>query len=233
MKITAIILAAGKGSRMKSDTPKQFMELEDRPVLYYSLHAFEESCVDNIVIVTIPEMIEYIKKEIVEKYSISKVSDVINGSVARYLSVYEGLLVAKDADYVLVHDSARPFVSIGMINSIVDAVKEKKAVIPAVPVKDTIKQIDEAGYVNHTPDRNGLVAVQTPQAFIYDRYVKAYDKINKDVVDETITDDSCVWERFVGEPVFVINGEETNIKITTPEDFYIGKTLINKGVSRI
>lgn len=229
MKATAIVLAAGKGSRMKSDVPKQFMELEDKPVLYYSLKAFEESKVDNIVIVTIPQMIEYIKKEVVENYSISKVTAVISGSVARYLSVYEGLAASKDADYVLVHDSARPFVSVNMINSIVDMVEEKGAVIPVVPVKDTIKQIADDGSVDYTPDRNALVAVQTPQAFIYDKYIKAYDMIDLDKVDETITDDSCVWERFVGEPVFVIKGEETNIKITTPEDFYIVKSLINKG----
>lgn len=229
MKVTAIVLAAGKGSRMKSDIPKQFMELEDKPIIYYSLKAFEESCVDSVVVVTIPEMIQYIEKDIVEKYSIKKVDGVIRGSVARYLSVYEGLLAIKDSDYVLVHDSARPFVSVEMINSIVEAVKEKKAVIPGVPVKDTIKQINELGYVDNTPDRNMLVAVQTPQAFVYDRYVKAYEKIDMSQVDDTITDDSCVWERFVGKPVFVIKGEETNIKITTPEDFKIVKTLINKG----
>ena len=230
MKTTAIVLAAGKGSRMKSDTPKQFMELNNKPIIYFSLKAFEESVVDDIVIVTMPSMEEYIKKEIVEKYSFDKVSAVVSGSVARYLSVYNGLIVTKDTDYVLIHDSARPFVSVEMINSIVGLVKDKQAVIPAVPVKDTIKQIDENGYVSNTPDRNMLVAVQTPQAFSYSKLMEGYDAIDKTRVDDTITDDSCVWERFVGEPVYVANGEETNIKITTPEDLEVGKTFINKGV---
>lgn len=228
MKTTAIVLAAGKGSRMKSDTPKQFLELDNKPILLYSLETFEKSLVDEIIIVTIPSMIDYINNEIVERYKFNKVKAVLEGSVARYLSVYNGLLAAKDSDYVLIHDSARPFASIAMINSIIENVKEKNAVIPAVPVKDTIKQIDENGYVSNTPDRNTLVAVQTPQAFLYRKLVKGYEAIDKTQVDDTITDDSCVWERYVKELVYVVDGEESNIKITTPEDLNIGKTLINK-----
>ena len=230
MKTTAIVLAAGKGSRMKSDTPKQFLEIKGKPIIYYSLKAFEESKVDEIIIVTISGMEKYIEEEIVKKYSFAKVRQVVAGSVARCLSVYNGLEVAKETDYVLVHDSARPLISVQKINEIIDEVQEKKAVIVAVKVKDTIKQVDFNNCVVDTPDRNSLVAVQTPQAFDYKMLLEAYGNLDRDVVDESITDDACVWERYRDEAVYVMDGEETNIKITTPEDIYIGENLLNKGV---
>lgn len=229
MKTTAIVLAAGKGSRMKSDTPKQFLEIKGKPIIYYSLKAFEESKVDEIIIVTISGMEKHIE-EIVKKYSFAKVRQVVAGSVARYLSVYNGLEAAKETDYVLVHDSARPLISTCKINEIIDEVQEKKAVIVAVKVKDTIKQVDFNNCVVETPDRNSLVAVQTPQAFDYKMLLEAYGNLDRDVVDESITDDACVWERYRDEVVYVMDGEETNIKITTPEDIYIGENLLNKGV---
>lgn len=228
MKVTAIVLAAGKGSRMKSDTPKQFLELDDKPILYYSLKAFEKSDVDEIVVVTIPSMEGYIKEEIIEKYSVGKVKTVVAGSVARYLSVYNGLLSASESDYVLIHDSARPFISVSKINEIIQQAILKKAIIPGIKVKDTIKQVSTDGIVSYTPDRNLLIAVQTPQAFAYDMLKRGYDKIDKSKVDETITDDSCVWERYVKEPVYVIEGEETNIKITTPEDLLFGERIMKR-----
>lgn len=230
MKTTAIVLAAGKGSRMKSDTPKQFLEIKGKPIIYYSLKAFEESKVDEIIIVTISGMEKHIEEEIVKKYSFAKVRQVVAGSVARYLSVYNGLEAAKGTDYVLVHDSARPLISVQKINEIIDEVQEKKAVIVAVKVKDTIKQVDFNNCVVDTPDRNSLVAVQTPQAFDYKMLLEAYGNLDRDVVDESITDDACVWERYRDEAVYVMDGEETNIKITTPEDIYIGENLLNKGV---
>lgn len=228
MKTTAIVLAAGKGSRMKSDTPKQFLELDGKPIIYYSLKAFEESEVDEIVIVTISSMGEYIKEDIVKKYSISKVKSIVEGSVARYLSVYNGLLSVTDSDYVLIHDSARPFITVNKINEIINQVIANKAVIPGIRVKDTIKQVSGEGVVCNTPDRNSLIAVQTPQAFDYGLLRKGYEAIDKSNVDETITDDSCVWERYVGESVYVIEGEESNIKITTPEDLVFGQGIMKK-----
>lgn len=228
MKTTAIVLAAGKGSRMKSDTPKQFIQLDGKPIIYYPLKAFEESNVDEIVVVTISSMEEYIKEEIIKKYSINKVKAVVVGSVARYLSVYNGLLSVLDSDYVLIHDSARPFITVDKINEIINQTVLNKAVIPGVKVKDTIKQVSGEGVVCNTPDRNSLIAVQTPQAFDYKMLKKGYDKIDKSIVDETITDDSCVWERYVGEPVYVIEGDETNIKITTPEDLLFGEEIVKK-----
>ncbi len=226
MKTTAIVLAAGKGSRMKSDTPKQFLELLEKPIVYYSLKTFEMSNIDEIVIVTLNGMEEYIFEEIVKKYSIGKVKDIVSGASARYLSVYNGMKRLKDTDYVLIHDSARPFITVEKINEIIENVQKNKAVIPGISVKDTIKQISSLGVVENTPARNSLVAVQTPQAFDFKVLLSAYEKIDDSFVDETITDDSCVWERYVKEAVYVIAGEETNIKITTPGDISVGEEIL-------
>ena len=108
MHITAIVLAAGKGSRMQSDVPKQYMNIDGKPVLYYSLKAFDMSLVDDIVLVTGEEDVSYCKNEIIDKYNIGKVKAVIAGGAERYLSVKNGLMAADGADYVLIHDAARP-----------------------------------------------------------------------------------------------------------------------------
>ena len=122
-KITAIVLSAGKGSRMKSDIPKQYMSLNDKPVIYYSLKAFEDSPVSQIVLVTGKEDVAYCEKEIVQKYRFKKVVAVVAGGAERYDSVYCGLLAAPDTDYVLIHDGARQMVDQKIINDSIECVK--------------------------------------------------------------------------------------------------------------
>lgn len=225
-KLVCIMLAGGKGKRMGGKVSKQFLLLEDKPVLYYSLKAFEPY-VDEIILVAAFGEEEYCRKEIIEKYNIKKVSAVVTGGEERYLSVYEGLKsVRKEPEtYVLIHDGARPFVSSETINKVVECVKEKKACIAAVPSKDTIKIGNSAGEVVDTPDRSNVWVVQTPQAFEYDTIMEAYTKaIESGRTD--ITDDSMVMEFFGQLKVHFVMGQYDNIKLTTAEDMIAGMAIL-------
>ncbi|MBR5127226.1 MAG: 2-C-methyl-D-erythritol 4-phosphate cytidylyltransferase, partial [Roseburia sp.] len=177
MKTTAIVLAAGAGKRMNSKVQKQYLLLKEKPVLYYSLKAFEESQVEDIILVVGAGEIEYCQKEIIEKYGIQKVRAIVAGGKERYHSVYEGLKAAGQTDYVLIHDGARPFVSQAIIERTIAAVSEYKACVVGMPVKDTIKIADEAGYAKETPNRSRVWMVQTPQAFSYSLIYDAYTRM--------------------------------------------------------
>lgn len=224
MKVTAIILAAGKGSRMQSEIKKQYMMIKERPVIWYSLNAFSESSVDEIVLVTGEEEIEYCRK-IVEDNAFKKVKHIVKGGKERYNSVYEGLLAAKDSSYVLIHDGARPAISIPVIEKCIEYVKKSGACIIGVPVKDTIKVIDDKGYVVNTPARETLWSIQTPQAFSYEIIMNAYKKMF-DGNSVSVTDDSMIVELYTGTKVEIVEGEYTNIKITTKEDIITAENFL-------
>lgn len=216
-KISAIVLAAGKGSRMKSDRPKQFMEVAGKPLIAYSLEAFEKSAADEIVLVTGQSDIEYCEK-IVRKYKISKCTQVTAGGAVRALSVYNGIKAAS-GDYVLIHDGARPLVSQRLIADTIEAVEKYKAAVPVIPVKDTIRQISQDGTLMDAFDRSKLVGMQTPQAFERKSILSAYEKLISDVCDfSQITDDVMIMEKGAGVHAHPVPGEEENRKITTPED---------------
>lgn len=229
-KVVAIVLAGGKGKRMGASVSKQYLLIEDKPVLYYSLKAFEESKVDEIIIVTEKGNENYCRTNIVEKYNIGKVSSIIEGGKERYNSVYNGLqcidCTEKEA-YVLIHDGARALISVNVINNTINSVFDKKAVIVGVPVKDTIKVVNDENVVIDTPDRRTLWQIQTPQAFLYEEILAAYNKVLADNVPN-ITDDSMVMEYAGIRKVEVILGEYENIKITTPDDMVAAKEFINK-----
>lgn len=214
-KITAIVLAGGSGTRMGLPCKKQYMLLEGHPLLYYSLQAFEGSSVDEIVLVTNEEA--YCREEIIKKYGFHKVKNIVPGGKERYESVYNGLMGAKGCQYVLIHDGARPFVSREIISRCIREVKRCQACVAGMPVKDTIKIVDENGYTKYTPDRNSVYMVQTPQAFSYPLICRAYDRVIKDQV-AGITDDAMVVEYLQEKKVKIIEGSYKNIKITTPED---------------
>ena len=172
--ITAIVLAAGKGSRMKSEVPKQFLELCGKPVLYYSLMTFEKSSVQDIILVTGKEDIEYCKQNIIDKYHFRKVKKIVEGGTERYWSVKNGLEAAKGTEYVLIHDAARPCLTQDIIESSISEVQKMGACTVGVPVKDTIKVVDNNGFGIETPPRNSLWQIQTPQSFCYGDIVAAY-----------------------------------------------------------
>lgn len=220
-KFTAIVLSGGIGKRMRSQVPKQYLMLRDKPVLAHSLLAFEQSNVDDIVIVSIAGDEDYIRKEFVEKYNITKVSAIVPGGKERYDSVFCGLKTCNGSDYVLIHDGARPYVTDEIIQRNIDEVQKFKAVVTGTEVTDTIKIADDEGYVASTPKRNLCYAVQTPQSFEYGIVLSSYEKYIKDTETGTevqATDDAQVVALYSDTKVKLIEGDASNIKITNPSD---------------
>lgn len=226
MKHVAIVLAAGKGSRMKTDTPKQFLDINEKPVLYYSLKVMEESFVDEVILVTGESLLSYCKDEIVDKYDFTKVKQIVAGGAERYLSVYQGLLAAEGADYVYIHDGARPFISQKMMEDAKQFVETYKACAAGMPVKDTIKITDTDGFAVSTPNRNLVWQVQTPQVFAYDVVRDAYDTLLALPEMPVVTDDTMVVETMTKVPVKMFEASYQNIKITTPEDLGIAELFV-------
>lgn len=231
MKYAAIVLSAGTGSRMNSDVPKQYLDLAGYPVIYYSLKTFEESEVEEVILVAGKEDLDFCRKEIVEKYGFTKVRAIIPGGKERYDSVYQGLMEIRQADYVVIHDGARPMVTKEMITHSLAMAEERNACVVAVPAKDTIRIADVKGFATGTPDRSQLWQVQTPQAFSYNLICSAYEKLYMNVEEEReipqITDDAMVAEYAGKCKVYLAMGDYSNIKITTPEDLVIAEALLN------
>ncbi|MDF2906508.1 MAG: 2-C-methyl-D-erythritol 4-phosphate cytidylyltransferase [Herbinix sp.] len=227
-KVIAIVLAAGQGKRMNNSVAKQFLVLRDKPVIYYSLKAFELSGVDEIILVTGEGQVDYCRREIVELYHINKVTKIIEGGKERYDSVYQGLMSAEKADYVMIHDGARPFITTELINRMIDSVKEWKACIIGMPVKETIKEVDDQGNIIKTPNRNTLWAAQTPQAFDYPTIKQAYENYyhEKDAKGIVVTDDAMLYEAYGTVPVKVLPGDYNNIKLTTPDDLLLAERIM-------
>lgn len=225
MKTTAIILAAGRGKRMLSEVPKQYMQIKGRPILYYTLKAFQDSCVDEIILITAEEEIKYCQEEIIKRYKFDKITNIIAGGKERYNSVYNGLVASDKSDYIFIHDGARPFITPEEIKTLYDEVLSCGACIAGMPMKDTIKIIDDQNKVVETPNRDRVWLIQTPQVFKYHLIKEAYDKLMKDRIKE-VTDDAMVIERYGNHPVKVVKTSYRNIKITTPEDILIAETLV-------
>ena len=225
-KITAIVLAAGRGKRMNSKVQKQFLELGGKPVLYYSLNCFQQSpLVTDIILVTGAESVAFCKEEIVEKYGFTKVKKVIPGGKERYDSVYEGLLSCENSDFVLIHDGARPFITQEILERGMTGVRETGACVIGMPSKDTVKVSDENGFVQETPERNLVWSVQTPQIFEYSLIRNAHEKIRCENMTG-ITDDATVVERASGTKIRLVEGSYKNLKITTPEDLDIAEIFL-------
>lgn len=227
MKTAAIILSAGKGTRMKTEISKQYISVKGYPVLYYSLKAFEKSNVDEIIIVAGKDDLDYVKQEIVDKYSVGKVKSIVAGGKERYDSVINGLEQISECENVLVHDGARPLIQTEVINRIIKEVSNGISCVAAMPVKDTIKISDENGFVKETPERKSLWQIQTPQAFRTEVLKQAYHEMRQ-AGDDTITDDSMVIEKYSEEKVKLIEAEYSNIKITTPEDLLFMEKYLDK-----
>lgn len=226
---TAIVLAAGKGTRMNSKIQKQFLEVEGKPVIYYSLKCFQESpLIRDIILVTGEESLSYCKEEIVKRFGFSKVKKVTAGGKERYDSVYAGLCACDNTDYVLIHDGARPFVTEEILERTCFAVKETGACVVGMPAKDTIKISDRNKMVESTPAREKVWLVQTPQAFRYSLIKESYESIRcKDM--SGITDDAMIVEQESGVKVALVHGSYENLKITTPEDLIIAEAFLRCG----
>lgn len=223
--ISAIILAGGKGKRMNSSISKQFIEIKGKPIIYYTIKKFNENKkVDNIVVVLSQEEIEYFKENILNKYNL-KVDKIVIGGAERQDSVYNGLksLENSGTDIVLIHDGARPFISDRIIDDGIEYATIYGACAPGVMPKDTIKIKGKSNFSIDTPNRETLVAIQTPQIFKFREILECHKKVKIDKV--VVTDDTMVVERY-GNKVYLYDGEYTNIKVTTPEDLILGEKLI-------
>ena len=233
VKCSAVVLAAGRGSRMKSDREKQFLMIGEYPLIYYALDCFERSSlIDEIVLVASEGNREQLQKEIVEKYGFQKVKNIVIGGAERYDSSYAGLLGCDHPDVVFIHDSARPFIDGAMLERQLQAVHQYGGAVLAMPTKDTIKIVDENGQVKSTPDRRNVWIVQTPQAFRYDLIRKAHEQLRVENRMETITDDAMVAEATGICPVKVVEGSYNNIKVTTPEDLSLAENILRRRNSR-
>lgn len=228
----AVVLSAGSGKRMKSDIPKQYMNLLDKPVIYYSLKAFQESGFSSIVLVCGKDDIDYCRREIVEKYDLTEVTAIVAGGQERYHSVFAGLKAVADADYVFIHDGARPMINEAIIRRLQEAVVETDAAVAGVPAKDTIKVVDAQAYVVDTPERKHVWQVQTPQCFVFSIIYEAYDKIISDeaagVNVPPVTDDAMVLSYASDHKIQMVEADYRNIKITTPEDLEIAEVFLRK-----
>ena len=225
MSVCAVVPAGGTGTRMGGTVPKQFLELNGKPILYYTLKTLQDCGIISELILVVPEK-EYDnactdwlgKPEIVTK--------VVVGGEKRQDSVYNGFCeLSPQTEIVLVHDGVRPFLSHQMIQESVDAAREYGAAITAIPVNDTIKSVDDSGLVSQTVDRDGLWRVQTPQVFRYELLQEAFKKANSEKFYGT--DEGTLIEH-LGKPVKVVEGSEQNIKITRPEDLRLSEIFISR-----
>ncbi|MCV9887366.1 2-C-methyl-D-erythritol 4-phosphate cytidylyltransferase [Metabacillus halosaccharovorans] len=224
MNYQVIIPAAGQGKRMKAGKNKQFIELNETPIIIHTLKVFEEHTQCSGIILVINEAEKADFQYLIEKFRIQKVLQFVLGGTERQYSVYNGLKAVKDDELVLVHDGARPFVTQKRIENLVEKAVDTGAAILAVPVKDTIKKVEE-GIVSETVERSTLWSVQTPQAFQIKLLLEAHDKARSE--GYLGTDDASLLER-VGRPVSIVTGDYTNIKITTPEDLYIAEAILKR-----
>ena len=279
-KNIAIVLSAGRGTRMNTALPKQYLDLCGRPVLFWSLQAFEDfAAVEEVILVASEEDLTFCREEIVKKYQLSKVRKIVPGGSERYLSVWSGLkaidwergnkdfkgindiidagyvknisdgkgendaINTKETDdvknsiknmkempedrYVFIHDGARPLLDQGMLDRLCRSVREYRAAVAAMPVKDTIKIADEENFAVSTPDRRTLWQVQTPQVFEACLIRDAYEKLIQEKASD-VTDDAMVLEREAGIQVKLVEGSYRNLKITTPEDLLTAEALMRE-----
>ena len=220
----AIIAAAGAGTRMASDRPKQFLLLAGTPVIFHTLKVFEECDSIDEVIVVLPAAESAGFLSLAGKYGVRKVTRVVPGGATRADSVKRGLLAirAATAEIVAVHDGVRPFVTVAEIDNTVAAAKSDGAAILVAPFTDTIKEVSGARIVR-TADRSVLRRALTPQCFRYELLREAYQ--HADVSDPSLTDESALVEQ-LGKPVSIVEGSARNIKITTAEDLLIAEAIL-------
>jgi 2-C-methyl-D-erythritol 4-phosphate cytidylyltransferase len=220
----AIIAAAGSGTRMASDRPKQFLQLAGMPVIFHTLKPFEQCDSIQEVIVVLPAEESAGFLSLAGKYGLRKVARVVPGGATRADSVKRGLMAIRSAtaEIVAVHDGVRPFVTVEEIDATIAAARADGAAILAAPVTDTIKQVEDQR-VTKTLDRVGLRRALTPQCFRYELLRDAYQ--GADVSDPSLTDESALVEQ-LGHTVSIVEGSTRNIKITTAEDLVIAEAIL-------
>lgn len=228
-KITAIITAAGSGKRMNTDLKKQYLELQNKPILAHTIEIFEKiDIVNDIVLVCPGDDIDYVQSDIVDKFNFKKVILIAAGGKERQNSVFNALkkIKCRYDDIVLIHDGVRPFVSeTSILNSIESAIEFGASVVGVKP-KNTTKTL-RAGSILETLNRDELFSVQTPQTFQFDIISGCYEKAFED--NFYSTDDSALVEKYADHiQIIPIEGDYFNIKITTEEDLVFANAILNK-----
>lgn len=229
--VSVIIAAAGMSNRMGSKINKQFILIDNKPILAHTIEKFDNcKYIDEIIVVSKDTEVDYCKKEIVKKYGYKKVTNIVKGGKERQDSIYNGIMALNErSDIVLTHDGARPFVRMESIIKGIKGALEYGACVIGVPLKDTIKVVNTSDEVHHTPNRSLLWAAQTPQCFRIDLLKEGYEyAISEGIVG---TDDSSLVEK-KGYPIKMLMGSYDNIKITTPEDLIIAESFA-KGIGNL
>lgn len=229
-KNSAIILAAGKGTRMGGEEGKAFLPLLGKPLVAWTLLVFESSPeIQEIIVVVPPGQENDFQKKILFPYNISK-AKIVSGGAERQDSLWNGFVeIHAPCNVVVIHDGARPLLDRETLKKALDAAEHDGASVVAVPVKDTIKIGDEKKMVIKTLDRNILWAAQTPQAYQYPIIKEALEKAKEDAFYST--DDSSLVER-MNVPVRIIPGSYENIKVTTPDDVIFGETILRRRLKK-
>ncbi len=234
MKTIAIVLAGGRGRRTGDRRPKQYQELLGKPVLCYSLQAFdEESRVDEIILVCGEGEEEYCGREIVARYGFRKVKKIVSGGEERFHSVQKGLRACDGCDYVLIHDSARPLVDGAIIERCLHYAKKYGAAVAAAKASDTVKISDGECFIESTVDRSKVWLMQTPQAFSCGLIRDAYDRLIRDEerlrdAGVRVTDDTMVAKMYGNTDAYLVENPRPNLKITVPDDFILAEALLKK-----
>ena len=222
--VSAVIVSAGNSTRM-GGVNKQFLEINDIPVIAHTLKAFDNLDVINEIVVVTRECDIADVKSLIEKYNFKKVSTVVPGGETRQLSVYNGVINTSDSsDYVAIHDGARPLVSDKVIVNTLNNAFEFDAAATGVKVKDTVKVVDDNDNIVDTPDRTYMRFIQTPQIFKKSLYIDAVNSVEN---SKNFTDDCMLIEAY-GKKVKFVDGDYDNIKITTPEDVELAENFIKR-----
>ena len=227
MRVNAVIVAAGEGKRMGGDVPKPLLSLAGRPLILHTLSRFAASQARKVILV-VPEKERRKFESLVQgNRELSGIECVLQaGGPRRQDSVNEGLKrVDKDCEIVVVHDAARPLVAPALIDRSIEAARKEGAAVVGVPIKDTIKFVSPEHRVESTPPRDSLWEIQTPQAFRVEILREAHRRAEREGIEAT--DDAMLVER-LGRNVFVLEGDRSNLKITTPEDLLLAEALLRE-----
>jgi 2-C-methyl-D-erythritol 4-phosphate cytidylyltransferase len=229
MNAAAVIVAAGEGRRLGNEISKPYVPLNGRPMLLWTLDRIVSArCIETIVVVAAAAELSRCEALLAQDSALRHRLIILqNGGATRQESVRRGLdRLAASAEIIMIHDGARPFVSPALIDRCVEAAYEQGAAVVGLPARDTIKIVSEERFVRSTLERNSLWEIQTPQAFRRAWIMAAHDWAEHENI--AATDDATLVER-MGRPVFVLEGERTNLKITVPEDLWLAETLIREG----
>lgn len=227
----AAIFAGGVGKRMHTkELPKQFLKIHDKPIIVHTLELFEENPeIDMIVISCVEDWIGYLNK-LVRKYNLRKVQKIVKGGATGQESIFNVLKAAeelgnRDNDIVLIHDGVRPLINQKTISDNIESVKKHGSAITAVKVKETILVVDDDEAIVEVPSRAASRLARAPQSFYLNDILSAHERARKEGKNDFI--DSCSMMKYYGKKLYLVNGPQENIKITTPDDFYTMRALLD------